>query len=139
MQQDNLFNITLSSVAHSTQAYDCHTPFCMPQVLISRNYRGDVDMSAIDKFMPLVMENEEESVVTPLLCHSQCTFIYIKYNNLYLVATTRKNANVALVFSFLHKLVQVALCPVCVYVVCICLPFCCIVYLYVHYGGVPVL
>lgn len=77
------------------------------QVLISRNYRGDIDMSVIDKFMPLVMEREEDSNVTPIISHGSTTFIYIKYNNLYLVSTTRKNANVALVFSFLHKLVQV--------------------------------
>lgn len=30
------------------------------KVLISRNYRGDMDLSCIDKFMPLLMEREEE-------------------------------------------------------------------------------
>lgn len=30
------------------------------KVLISRNYRGDMDLSVIDKFMPLLMEKEEE-------------------------------------------------------------------------------
>lgn len=29
------------------------------KVLVSRNYRGDIDMSVIDKFMPLLMEKEE--------------------------------------------------------------------------------
>jgi AP-1 complex subunit mu len=64
-------------------------------------------MSVVDKFMPLVMEKEEEGNVTPILSYGNTTFIYIKYNNLYLVATSKKNANVALVFSFLHKLVGV--------------------------------
>jgi hypothetical protein len=32
---------------------------------------------------------------------------YIKHQNLYVVAATKKNANIALVFVFLHKLVQV--------------------------------
>lgn len=64
-------------------------------------------MSVIDKFMPLVMEKEDESNVTPVIQHGPIAYIYIKYNNLYLVATSKKNANIALVFSFLHKLVQV--------------------------------
>ena len=76
-------------------------------MLISRNYRGDIDMAVIDKFMPLVMEKEEDSNLTPIISHGNVTFVYIKYNNLYLVSTTKKNANVAMVFSFLHKLVQV--------------------------------
>lgn len=75
--------------------------------MISRNYRGDIDMSSIDKFMTLLMDKEEESNVSPIIQHGDIAFIYIKYNNLYLVATSKKNANVALVFSFLHKVVQV--------------------------------
>ncbi|GFT38499.1 hypothetical protein NPIL_224981 [Nephila pilipes] len=77
------------------------------KVLISRNYRGDIDMTSADKFMSLLMEKEEEGCVTPILSHNGITFMYIKYNNLYLVATTKKNANVALAFVFLHKIVQV--------------------------------
>lgn len=64
-------------------------------------------MSCIDKFMPLLMEKEEEGSQSPIIQHGYNTYIYIKYNNLYLVSITRKNANVALVFAFLHKVVQV--------------------------------
>jgi len=77
------------------------------KVLISRNYRGDIDMSVIDKFMPLLMEKEEEGNLTPIVQTNESTFAYIKHNNLYIVSATKMNANVALVFSFLHKLVQV--------------------------------
>lgn len=77
------------------------------KVMISRNYRGDIDMSCVDKFMTLLMAMEEEGNISPIIQHGNVTFIYIKYNNLYLVATSKKNANVALVFSFLHKIVQV--------------------------------
>lgn len=77
------------------------------QVLISRNYRGDLDMGIIDKFMPLVMDREEEGNITPIIQHGGVTFSFIKYNNLYLVSVTKKNANVAMVFQFLHKVVQV--------------------------------
>jgi len=77
------------------------------KVLISRNYRGDLDMGIIDKFMPLVMDREEEGNITPIIQHGPVTFAFIKYNNLYLVSVTKKNANVAMVFQFLHKVVQV--------------------------------
>ena len=77
------------------------------QVLISRNYRGDVEMGIIDKFLPLLMEKEEEGNVTPLIQTTECTFMYIQHQNLYIVSVTRTNANAAMVFSFLHKLVLV--------------------------------
>lgn len=77
------------------------------KVLISRNYRGDVDMSKIDKFMVQVMEREEEGNLSPILSHGGTTFMYIKFNNLYLVTMSKKNANVALVFTILHKICHV--------------------------------
>jgi len=75
--------------------------------LISRNFRGDIETSVIEKFLPLVLEQEEESVTSPIVVSGPVTFVYIKYNNLYIAATTKINANAALIFSFLHKLVQV--------------------------------
>ncbi|XP_068676666.1 AP-1 complex subunit mu-1-like [Montipora foliosa] len=78
------------------------------KVIISRNYRGDtrIEMSLIEKFMPLVLEKEEEGTQTPICEHQDVTFVYIKYNNLYLVSMTKKNANVALLFVFLHTIVK---------------------------------
>lgn len=77
------------------------------KVLISRNYRGDMDMSKIDKFMNLMMEKEEEGLITPIFRLNNLSFIWIKCNNLYLVASTRTNSNVTLVITILHKIVQV--------------------------------
>ncbi|XP_025205208.1 AP-1 complex subunit mu-1 [Melanaphis sacchari] len=77
------------------------------KVLISRNYRGDIAPNVIEKFMPLLMEKEEEGSLTPLLQTEECTFTYIKCNNLYVVSTTKKNANIMLVFVFLHKVVRI--------------------------------
>ncbi|XP_048360694.1 AP-1 complex subunit mu-2 isoform X4 [Sphaerodactylus townsendi] len=75
--------------------------------LISRNYKGDVNMSEIDHFMPLLMQKEEECALTPLLTHGKIHFLWIKHSNLYLVATTMKNANASLVYAFLYKVVEV--------------------------------
>jgi len=75
--------------------------------LISRNYRGDVETSDVDKFMTLVMEKEEEGITSPIIVHGEVTFVFIKYNNLILLSVTKTNANAALIFSFLHKLVAI--------------------------------
>lgn len=56
------------------------------KVLISRNYRGDVSMSCIEKFMPLIMEAEEDDQVpTPIISTGDGSihFCYVKHNNLY--------------------------------------------------------
>lgn len=43
--------------------------------LISRNYRGDITSSSIEKFLPLVLEQEEESVNTPIVVWGDVTFV----------------------------------------------------------------
>jgi len=77
------------------------------KVLISRNYRGDIDMAAIEKFMPLVTEREDDGQLSPIIQTDEATFCYVKVSNLYVVSSTRINANVSLVFEFLHKVVNV--------------------------------
>ncbi|RCN50363.1 adaptor complexe medium subunit family protein [Ancylostoma caninum] len=77
------------------------------KTIISRNYRGDVDMGVIDRFLPLLMDREEEGLACPVISNQDATFVYIKHNNIYLVSTCRSNVNVALVLSFLFKCVEV--------------------------------
>ena len=69
-------------------------------------------MSVVDNFMTLMMEKEEEGSLSPIVTYGDVHFLYIKYSNIYIVATTKKNSNVALVFQFLHKIVQVRLLDV---------------------------
>ncbi|KAI8846220.1 Mu homology domain-containing protein [Chytridium lagenaria] len=79
------------------------------KVLISRNYRGDIPMTAIEKFMPLVLEAEEEEQTPSPVINTEdgINFLYIRHNNLYLVATTKKNSNATTILLFLHKLCEV--------------------------------
>ncbi|RXM92330.1 AP-1 complex subunit mu-1, partial [Acipenser ruthenus] len=76
---------------------------CLSQVLISRNYKGDIDMNEIDHFMPILMQKEEEVDVSPFVAHGAVHFLWIKH----MVAMTKNNANAALVFAFLYKIVEV--------------------------------
>jgi AP-1 complex subunit mu len=61
------------------------------KVLISRNYRGDIPMSAVEKFMPLVLEAEEEQVPTPCFTHEGVNYLYIRHNNLYCILFSERN------------------------------------------------
>jgi len=77
------------------------------KVLISRNYRGDVDNSVIEKFIGLVNEREEEGSLSPLICLPECTMAFIRHTNLYIVATTKTNSNIAMIFCLLHTIRKV--------------------------------
>ena len=40
-------------------------------------------MSVIDKFLPLVLESEDDGASAPIIVMENVTFVYIKHNNLY--------------------------------------------------------
>ncbi|KAG7236764.1 hypothetical protein INR49_029532 [Caranx melampygus] len=77
-------------------------------------------MAEIDHFLPLLMQHEEEGLICPVMSHGNVHFMWIKHSNLYLlldlisivVATTNKNSNASLVYSFLYKLVEIRLLSV---------------------------
>uniref|UniRef100_A0A914H6Q2 MHD domain-containing protein n=1 Tax=Globodera rostochiensis TaxID=31243 RepID=A0A914H6Q2_GLORO len=79
-------------------------------VIMSRNYRGDVDVNAIEKFMPLLVEQEDEGKSSPVIQRGELSYVYIKHMNIYLVSLSKKNANVAMVLSFLYKCVETFVC-----------------------------
>lgn len=62
------------------------SPSCVSlQPVISRDYRGDVDLSVINHFLPMLLSLEEEGTTSPILVHEKVTFVYIKHNNLYCI------------------------------------------------------
>lgn len=50
---------------------------------MSRNYRGDVDLTQIEKFMPLLVEKEDEGKISPILMQGDVSYIYIKHMNIF--------------------------------------------------------
>ena len=42
-------------------------------------------MTEIEHFMPLLMQQEEEGVLAPLLSHGRVHFLWIKHSNLYCI------------------------------------------------------
>jgi AP-1 complex subunit mu len=76
------------------------------KVLISRNYRGNISMSAADKFSQRI-RSQEDMDVKPVFTVGSITYSYIKYNNVYLLATSRRNVNVTLILLFLYRICDV--------------------------------
>jgi len=65
-------------------------------------------MSAVEKFPVLLSEAEEESsAVPPCFSDEGINYLYIRHNNLYLLALTKRNSNAAEILLFLHKIVEV--------------------------------
>jgi AP-1 complex subunit mu len=76
------------------------------KVLIARNYRGNVSMAAAEKFSQRIRSQEDKDV-KPVFTVGSVTFSYIKYNNVYLLATSRRNVNVTLILLFLYRICDV--------------------------------
>ena len=78
------------------------------KTLLARNYRGDIPMSAVEKFPVLLSDAEEESSsVPPCFSDEGINYLYIRHNNLYLLALSKNNSNAAELLLFLHKIVEV--------------------------------
>jgi len=76
------------------------------KVIISRNYRGDVPMNCVERFSGHVLEADEADE-RPVWLEHGITYVYIKYNNLYIMAVTQRNSNAAMILLFLYRLVEV--------------------------------
>jgi len=94
------------------------------KAIISRNYRGDIPLTkAIEQFSQYLKDVDDEACKKPVffvdannsdvLLENDLvgttgiggdTYVYVQYNNLYLVGVTCKNSNVALIVMYLYKL-----------------------------------
>lgn len=71
--------------------------------LIFRAFRSDCRIRLADIFRIQVISNSQ--VRSPLLTLGSTTFSHVRHENIYLVAITKSNANAALIFEFLYKLI----------------------------------
>ena len=76
--------------------------------ICARDYRGEVPLTAVDKFYSLLSELEESSKATPVLQHDDgISFIWLRHADVYLVALCQSNVNAASTIAFLNKLLEV--------------------------------
>jgi len=74
------------------------------EVLISRLYRHDLKRSISDVFRIHVLSSTD--IRSPITTLGSTTFFHVKRDNIYIVAVTKVNANAAMVFEFLYRLVD---------------------------------
>eukprot|EP00004_Rigifila_ramosa_P008149 TRINITY_DN1932_c0_g1_i1.p1 TRINITY_DN1932_c0_g1~~TRINITY_DN1932_c0_g1_i1.p1 ORF type:complete len:439 (-),score=121.14 TRINITY_DN1932_c0_g1_i1:97-1413(-) len=77
------------------------------KILISRNYRGDVPMNVAERFIARLLDEEDSMGSSPIVLEDGVTYAYIKHNNVYLLAVTKRNSNAMVVLLFLYKLIEV--------------------------------
>jgi AP-1 complex subunit mu len=76
------------------------------KIIISRDYRGEVGSNITEKFQRKVLELDDR-LVKPVFTEKDITYMWIRVNNIYIVAIAKGNPNVALVFTFLYKMQDV--------------------------------
>ena len=52
--------------------------------LIQRSYRDDIPSTTVEKFMPYILDMEEENqMITPCFTQEGVNYLHIRHNNLY--------------------------------------------------------
>eukprot|EP01138_Halocafeteria_seosinensis_P008762 gb/GECG01008956.1/.p1 GENE.gb/GECG01008956.1/~~gb/GECG01008956.1/.p1 ORF type:complete len:430 (+),score=43.82 gb/GECG01008956.1/:1-1290(+) len=76
------------------------------KILLHRNYRGDIPRAAADKFS-IKLQESDPADLSPVYTEEGITYVYLQHRNVYLLALTKRNSNVALILSFLSQIVQI--------------------------------
>lgn len=75
------------------------------EILASRIYKDGLRRAVTDIFRVQVISNPEFKI--PILTLGSTSFLYIRHENLYIVAVTRQDVDAALVYELLYKLVDI--------------------------------
>ena len=73
--------------------------------IIFRNYRGEVTQDISSNFQKKVLELEESNM-KPLFTVNDVHYCWIRHKNIYLVAVSKRNPDISMIFFFLHRLVD---------------------------------
>ena len=73
--------------------------------IIFRNYRGEVNQDISSNFQKKVLELEENNM-KPLFTINDVHYCWIRHKNIYLVAVSKRNPDICMIFFFLHRLVE---------------------------------
>lgn len=71
--------------------------------IIFRDYRSEVVQDISECFQGKVLELEESNM-KPAFTIDNVHYCWVKHENIFIVAVSKRNVNVALIFSFLYKL-----------------------------------
>lgn len=76
------------------------------KILISRDFRGDVPVTCIEKFATKIQE-EDDTVLKPIYTEEGITYVYIKLSNIYILSVTKRNANVTMMMVYMYHVASV--------------------------------
>jgi len=76
-------------------------------VLISRAYRDDVDPRSIASAFRSQIIATKVSDRSPVKTIGSVSFMFVRYEEMFLLAVTKLNSNASLVFEFLYKLIEI--------------------------------
>lgn len=77
------------------------------KVILWRNYRGEVPPTVAERFVINVVEESEESNIKPVFVENGICYCWIRFNNLYFFAVSKRNSNAVLILAYLYKLAEV--------------------------------
>jgi AP-1 complex subunit mu len=77
------------------------------KVILWRNYRGEVSPAVAERFVINVVEESEESSIKPVFVEDGICYCWIKFNNLYFLAVSKRNTNAVMLLAYLYKLAEV--------------------------------
>lgn len=75
--------------------------------IVARHYRSDVTKTSVDSFRTKIIMGKATGQNAPVIQMEGTTFMYIKHTNLYLVAATRGNPNVSMIFEYLLQKIRI--------------------------------
>lgn len=76
------------------------------EVILSKSYRDGMTRQIADNFRTTVIV-QKEAAKCPLKLIGDCSFIFIKQSNVYVVAVTQENANVTMAYSYLYQMCNI--------------------------------
>jgi len=76
------------------------------KIIIARNYRGDIPLSATINFNQKLQESEE-SEIKPVFTIDGITYVFVRESNLLLLAVAKKNSNITVILLFLNHILRV--------------------------------
>ena len=73
--------------------------------IIFRNYRGEVTQDIGNNFQKKILEMEETNT-KPLFTVNDVHYCWIRHKDIYIVAVSKRNPDICMIFFFLHRLVD---------------------------------
>lgn len=77
------------------------------KILATRDYRGEVHRSELKDFVAAIIKGKNAADTPPVLCHAGTSFAFVRDGSVFVVASTRWDANAVAMIEFLNATLAV--------------------------------